>query len=55
VSIKEVLGEDRECEYVAAIAQLAEEAFDDQCTVSNPRYPLVNDMINMYQDAWYGS
>jgi acetaldehyde dehydrogenase/alcohol dehydrogenase len=55
MSIKEVLGEDRECEYVAAIAQLAEEAFDDQCTVSNPRYPLVNDMINMYQDAWYGS
>lgn len=31
---------------------LAEQAFDDQCTGANPRYPLMADLKQMYTDAW---
>ena len=30
---------------------LAEDAFDDQCTGANPRYPLIADLKQIYLDA----
>ncbi|WAW15399.1 bifunctional acetaldehyde-CoA/alcohol dehydrogenase [Peptostreptococcus equinus] len=30
------------------------QAFDDQCTGANPRYPLFEEIKNMYLDAYYG-
>ena len=29
-------------------------AFDDQCTGANPRYPLISDIKEMYKLAFYG-
>ena len=33
---------------------LAEEAFDDQCTGANPRYPLMSEIKEMYINAFNG-
>ncbi|WP_304508239.1 bifunctional acetaldehyde-CoA/alcohol dehydrogenase [Anaerotignum sp.] len=33
---------------------MCEEAFDDQCTGSNPRYPLMSEIREMYLSAYYG-
>ena len=33
---------------------MSEEAFDDQCTVSNPRYPLISEIKEMYLKCYYG-
>lgn len=33
---------------------MCEEAFDDQCTGSNPRYPLMSEIREMYLAAYYG-
>ena len=43
-----------EDEFVGALEQLAEEAFDDQCTGANPRYPLISDLKQIYLNAFYG-
>jgi acetaldehyde dehydrogenase/alcohol dehydrogenase len=43
-----------EAEFVGAVEQLAEEAFDDQCTGANPRYPLISDLKQIYLNAFYG-
>jgi acetaldehyde dehydrogenase/alcohol dehydrogenase len=32
----------------------AEEAFDDQCTGANPRYPLISELEQLYKFAWEG-
>lgn len=32
--------------------RLSEEAFDDQCTGANPRYPLISDLKQIYTDAY---
>ena len=34
--------------------QMVEDAFDDQCTGANPRYPLMSEIIEMYLRAYYG-
>ncbi len=53
LSIKEVLpGEEKE--FYEQIEELAEQAFDDQCTGSNPRYPLINDLKELYTLAYRG-
>ncbi|KIY92891.1 hypothetical protein MNEG_15072, partial [Monoraphidium neglectum] len=36
----------------ACLEQLSEQAFDDQCTGANPRYPLIRDLRQIYTDAW---
>ncbi|MGL4373706.1 MAG: bifunctional acetaldehyde-CoA/alcohol dehydrogenase [Turicibacter sp.] len=41
-------------EFVAAIDALAVEAFDDQCTGANPRYPLIADIKQLYLNAYHG-
>ncbi len=33
---------------------MCEEAFDDQCTGANPRYPLMSEIREMYLSAYYG-
>lgn len=43
-----------EAEFMARVDSLAEEAFDDQCTGSNPRYPLINEIRDLYVKAYYG-
>ena len=32
---------------------MSENAFNDQCTGANPRYPLVSEIKSLYLDAYY--
>ena len=41
-------------EFLASLDSLAVEAFDDQCTAANPRYPLIQDIKQLYLNAFYG-
>ncbi len=34
--------------------EMVEQAFNDQCTGANPRYPLMSEMKELYLDAYYG-
>ena len=34
---------------------MALEAFDDQCTPANPRYPLISELKEIYLRAYYGA
>jgi acetaldehyde dehydrogenase/alcohol dehydrogenase len=34
--------------------EMSEQAFDDQCTGANPRYPLIQEIKDMYIKAYYG-
>ncbi len=34
--------------------EMVEQAFDDQCTGANPRYPLMSEIKAMYLNAYYG-
>jgi acetaldehyde dehydrogenase/alcohol dehydrogenase len=43
-----------EAAFLAGLDELALEAFDDQCTGANPRYPLVAEIKEMYLAAYYG-
>ncbi len=54
-SIKEALGSrvDEE-EFLSSLDKLANDAFDDQCTGANPRYPLVEEIKQIYLNAYYG-
>ncbi|MDG5789683.1 bifunctional acetaldehyde-CoA/alcohol dehydrogenase [Evansella sp. AB-P1] len=36
------------------IEELAERAFEDQCTTANPKLPLVSDLVDIYQQAYKG-
>jgi acetaldehyde dehydrogenase / alcohol dehydrogenase len=40
--------------FLANLDDLALEAFDDQCTGANPRYPLIAEIKEMYIRAYYG-
>lgn len=51
-TLQEVLGAEKEGEYMASLNTLSEAAFDDQCTGANPRYPLIADLKQIYIDAW---
>ena len=42
-----------EADFLAAVDELAVEAFDDQCTPANPRYPLIEDIKQLYLNAFY--
>lgn len=47
-----MVGAHKEGEYLASLDALAEQAFDDQCTGANPRYPLITDLKQIYTEAW---
>ncbi|MBR3267544.1 MAG: bifunctional acetaldehyde-CoA/alcohol dehydrogenase [Oscillospiraceae bacterium] len=51
-SIKE-WGIDEE-KFLASLDEMSEQAFDDQCTGANPRYPLISEIRQMYLNAYYG-
>lgn len=42
-------------EFAAAVKELAEQAFGDQCTISNPRLPLVTELEQLYWQAYEGA
>ncbi|MCL2168558.1 MAG: bifunctional acetaldehyde-CoA/alcohol dehydrogenase [Defluviitaleaceae bacterium] len=44
----------KEKEFMGYLDQIAEDAFDDQCTGSNPRYPLISELKQIYIDAFHG-
>jgi acetaldehyde dehydrogenase/alcohol dehydrogenase len=43
-----------ETEFLAKLDDLSEQAFDDQCTGANPRYPLISEIKELYTRAYYG-
>ena len=40
--------------FMANLDKLSENAHDDQCTGANPRYPLVEEIKEIYRKAYYG-
>ena len=44
-----------ETEFLANLDEMVEQAFDDQCTGANPRYPLMSEIKQMYLNAYYGN
>ena len=40
--------------FIATLDEMTEQAFDDQCTGANPRYPLLSEIKEMYLKAYYG-
>ncbi|HOQ36564.1 MAG TPA: bifunctional acetaldehyde-CoA/alcohol dehydrogenase [Acetivibrio sp.] len=43
-----------EKEFLDRLDEMTEQAFDDQCTGTNPRYPLMSEIKQMYLNAYYG-
>ena len=43
-----------EKDFLARLNEMTEQAFDDQCTGANPRYPLMSEIKQMYLNAYYG-
>ena len=43
-----------EKDFLARLDEMTEQAFDDQCTGANPRYPRLCEIKQMYLDAYYG-
>ena len=43
-----------EKEFLEKLDEMTEQAFDDQCTGANPRYPLMSEIRQMYLNAFYG-
>ncbi|NOI13456.1 bifunctional acetaldehyde-CoA/alcohol dehydrogenase [Vibrio hepatarius] len=43
-----------ESDFVAKLDELAVEAFDDQCTGANPRYPLISELKEVLLASYYG-
>ncbi len=43
-----------EGDFLARLDDMVEQAFDDQCTGANPRYPLMSEIKQMYLNAYYG-
>lgn len=40
--------------FLESLDAMVEQAFDDQCTGANPRYPLMSEIKQMYLNAYYG-
>ena len=40
--------------FLDSLDDMVEQAFDDQCTGANPRYPLMSEIKQMYLNAYYG-
>lgn len=56
VGIKETIkdyGIDED-DFLNRLDDMVEQAFDDQCTGANPRYPLMSEIKQMYLNAYYG-
>ena len=44
-----------EQDFLNRLDDMTEQAFDDQCTGANPRYPLMREIRQMYLNAYYGA
>ncbi len=44
-----------EKDFLDRLDEMTEQAFDDQCTGANPRYPLMSEIKQMYLNAYYGN
>jgi len=44
-----------EQDFLERLDEMVEQAFDDQCTGANPRYPLMSEIRQMYLNAYYGN
>jgi acetaldehyde dehydrogenase/alcohol dehydrogenase len=56
VGIKRTIAEYgiEESDFLSSLDEMVEQAFDDQCTGANPRYPLMKEIKQMYLNAYYG-
>ena len=43
-----------ESKFLETLDEMSEQAFDDQCTGANPRYPLIEDIKTIYKKVYYG-
>ncbi len=41
--------------FLESLDEMSKQAFDDQCTGANPRYPLIREIRQMYCNAYYGA
>ncbi len=56
MTIKEVLSDKiTDQDFISEVDNMAIQAFDDQCTGANPRYPLIQDLKEIYLAAYYGT
>jgi acetaldehyde dehydrogenase/alcohol dehydrogenase len=53
LTLKEVLSDDDKAFY-EQVEDMADQAFDDQCTGANPRYPLIQDLKELYILSYRG-
>ncbi len=54
-TIREAIGDKgTEKEFLQSLDSMSKDAFDDQCTGANPRYPLVEEIKELYLQAYYG-
>ena len=44
----------KEDDFLATLDEMTENAFNDQCTGANPRYPLMSEIKEIYLAAYYG-
>ncbi len=51
-AIKDYVADEED--FLARLDDMVEQAFDDQCTGANPRYPLMSELKEMYLNAYYG-
>ena len=42
-------------DFLNSLDEMSEQAFDDQCTGANPRYPLIAEIKDLYLKAYYGN
>ena len=40
--------------FLETLDEMTEQAFNDQCTGANPRYPLMSELKEIYLTAYYG-
>ena len=43
-----------EKDFLETLDEMSEQAFDDQCTGANPRYPLIEEIKEIYLKVYYG-
>ena len=44
----------KEEDFLKTLDEMSEQAFDDQCTGANPRYPLISEIKDIYLKVYYG-
>lgn len=45
----------KEEDFLRTLDEMSEDAFNDQCTGCNPRYPLISELKELYLEAYYGT